>query len=140
MEIKFKHKDEVQIRFSDIDAVNHVNNSIISQYYDLGRIRYFQAALGEDLAWSDVMAVVVYTENNYYSSINQNDKIIVETKLVKFGNKSMEMFQRIVDQRTGVVKSTCKTVLSGYDKQNCCSAIIPNDIKEKFINYENSEF
>src|SRR5574344_1611793 len=107
--ILFKHKVPIQIRFSDIDAVNHVNNSIISQYYDVGRIQYFEAVLGINFKWADVLAVVVYTENNFYSSINQDDNIYVETKLIRFGNKSMEMFQQIVEEQTGKVKSTCKT-------------------------------
>lgn len=137
--ILFKHKVPIQIRFSDIDAVNHVNNSIISQYYDVGRIQYFEAVLGINFKWADVLAVVVYTENNFYSSINQDDNIYVETKLIRFGNKSMEMFQQIVEEQTGKVKSTCKTILAGYDKENHCSAMIPNDIKEKFLNFENNQ-
>ncbi|MDR2834668.1 MAG: thioesterase family protein [Bacteroidales bacterium] len=133
---KFKHKVKIQIRFSDIDAVNHVNNSIISQYYDVGRINYFQEILGEKFDWSDVLAVVVNTENNYYHSINQRDNIFVETKLEKFGLKSMTMFQQIVEENTNIIKSTCKTILAGYDKINHCSAEIPEDFKRKFLEFE----
>lgn len=133
--IEFKHKVAIQIRFSDIDAVNHVNNSIISQYYDVGRIKYFEDILGNNFVWSDVLAVVVYTENNFYSSISQDDKIFVETKLIRFGNKSMEMFQHIVEEN-GDIKSTCKTILAGYDRENHCSVKIPEELKEKFINFE----
>ena len=134
----FKHKIPIQIRFSDIDAVNHVNNSIIAQYYDVGRIKYFETVLGDNFQWSDVLAVIVYTENNYYHSINQNDKIFVETRLEKFGNKSITMFQQIVEENTNVIKSTCKTILAGYDRKNKCSAIIPNELKDKFVKYENN--
>ena len=135
--MSFKHKIPIQIRFSDIDAVNHVNNAIIAQYYDVGRIKYFETVLGDNFQWSDVLAVIVYTENNYYKSINQNDKIFVETRLEKFGNKSITMFQQIVDESTNEIKSTCKTVLAGYDRKNNCSATIPEELKEIFINFEN---
>jgi len=135
--MNFKHKIPIQIRFSDIDAVNHVNNAIISQYYDVGRINYFETVLGENFDWSEVLAVVVYTENNYYQSIGQNDKIVVKTRLEKFGNKSMTMFQQIVDEKTDTIKSTCKTILAGYDRINQCSAVIPDNFKKIFSDFEN---
>ena len=127
----------IQIRFSDIDAVNHVNNAVIAQYYDVGRISFFEAVLGKDFVWTEVLAVVVHTENNFYHSINQNDKIVVETHLVKFGNKSMTMYQEIIEETTNIVKSSSKTILAGYDKINCCSSSIPDDVKQKFLEFEN---
>jgi acyl-CoA thioester hydrolase len=133
-------KTPIQIRFSDIDAVNHVNNAVIAQYYDVGRIAFFEAALGEDFKWTEILAVVVYTENNFYHSINQGDKIYVETHLVKFGNKSMTMFQEIIEEQTGIVKSSCKTILAGYDKINHCSTHIPEDFKQKFITQSTTFF
>jgi acyl-CoA thioester hydrolase len=132
----FKHRVPIQIRFSDIDAVNHVNNSIIAQYYDVGRIKYFETVLGANFNWSEVLAVIVYTENNFYNSINQKDNIIVETRLEKVGNKSITMFQQILEIDTNVIKSTCKTILSGYDTKNKCSTAIPDAIKEKFLIFE----
>ena len=33
----FKHTLPVQLRFNDIDALGHVNNSIYFTFYDLGK-------------------------------------------------------------------------------------------------------
>ena len=38
----FKHTLPVQLRFNDIDALGHVNNSIYFTFYDLGKARYFE--------------------------------------------------------------------------------------------------
>ena len=37
----FKRKTQVQLRFNDIDALGHVNNSVYFQFFDLAKTEYF---------------------------------------------------------------------------------------------------
>ena len=137
-EKKFNHRVPIQIRFSDIDPINHVNNAVILEYYDVGRINYFETVLGKKLNWNELLVVIVHTENDYYESINKEDNIYVETRIEKFGTKSMHTFQRIVDKNTNKIKSTCKTVLAGFDRNNNCSVEIPENFKQMFYEFENN--
>lgn len=131
----YKVSLKVQIRFSDLDALNHVNNSFQSQYYDLGRIDYFEKVMGRELDWSKVVVVIVHTENNFFFPIVQGEEIFVESKLVKFGNRSMTMNQRLVDSK-GVVKGTCRTILAGFNRDTNASAPIEEDFKRRFLEFE----
>lgn len=131
----YKVSLKVQIRFSDLDALNHVNNSFQSQYYDLGRIDYFEKVMGRELDWSKVVVVIVHTENNFFSPIVQGEEIFVESKLVKFGNRSMTMNQRLIDSK-GVVKGTCRTILAGFNRDTSDSAPIEEDFKRRFLEFE----
>lgn len=131
----YKVSLKVQIRFSDLDALNHVNNSFQSQYYDLGRIDYFEKVMGRELDWSKVVVVIVHTENNFFSPIVQGEEIFVESKLVKFGNRSMTMNQRLIDSK-GVVKGTCRTILVGFNRDTNASAPIEEDFKRRFLEFE----
>lgn len=131
----YKVSLKVQIRFSDLDALNHVNNSFQSQYYDLGRIDYFEKVMGRELDWSKVVVVIVHTENNFFSPIVQGEEIFVESKLVKFGNRSMTMNQRLIDSK-GVVKGTCRTILAGFNRDTNASAPIEKDFKRRFLEFE----
>lgn len=131
----YKVSLKVQIRFSDLDALNHVNNSFQSQYYDLGRIDYFEKVMGRELDWSKVVVVIVHTENNFFSPIVQGEEIFVESKFVKFGNRSMIMNQRLIDSK-GVVKGTCRTILAGFNRDTNASAPIEEDFKRRFLEFE----
>ena len=131
----YKVSLKVQIRFSDLDALNHVNNSFQSQYYDLGRIDYFEKVMGRELDWSKVVVVIVHTENNFFSPIVQGEKIFVESKLVKFGNRSMTMNQRLIDSK-GIVKGTCRTILAGFNRDTNASAPIEENFKRRFLEFE----
>ena len=42
----FRYKAEVQVRFRDLDPMNHVNNSVYLTYFEIARIAYFQLLTG----------------------------------------------------------------------------------------------
>ncbi len=135
---KYKFRLRVQLRFSDLDALNHVNNSFQAQYYDLGRINYFETVMGQKLNWGEVLVVIVNTDTNFFAPIVQGEELYVETKLVRFGNRSMITHQRLITAE-GVVKGTCKTVLAGFNRRTNSSAPIDEEFKRRFLEYENAE-
>jgi acyl-CoA thioester hydrolase len=47
--VNFFHITPIQIRFNDIDKLNHVTNSVYQQYFDLGKMDYFNDVLQEQM-------------------------------------------------------------------------------------------
>ena len=132
----FKSKKSVQIRMTDLDPLGHVNNGVYYAYYDIGRLHYL-SQINENIHWETIDKVIVRTECDFMDSILYADDISVETKIIELGNKSLKMLQRIVDNRTGKIKSTCLSVLCGYDKQNNTSKEISEEFREKVSVFEN---
>ena len=131
----FKSKIKIQIRMTDIDPLGHVNNSVFYSYYDVGRLHYF-AQINEDISWEAIEKVIVRTECDFIDAIIFTDDISVETKVTEIGNKSVKMMQRIIDNRTGKIKSTCLSILSGYDKQTNSSKAISKEFRENVAAFE----
>lgn len=119
-----------------MDALSHVNNSFYSQYYDVGRIHYFEKVMQQKLIWTDITVVIVHIEIDFISPILQGDEIYVETKLHSFGEKSMKMHQQIIDKNTSTIKSKCTTILSGFDRNTNTSIKIPQKFKDNFLEFE----
>jgi len=134
--MSFKSKKNIQIRMTDLDPFGHVNNGVIYFYYDLGRLHYLNH-IENNIQWENIDKVIVRTECNFMDSILFTDDISVETKVIEIGNKSIKMMQRIVDNNTEKVKSTCFSILSGYDKQNNTSKEISQELKDKIYAFEN---
>ena len=132
----FKSKLPIQIRMTDIDAFNHVNNGVLSAYFDLGRLHYLKEITGK-LNLQTLDLVLVHTEYDFFASVRFYSKVMVETKVVELGNKSLKMVQQIVDEQDErKCYCTCYSVLSGYDNQHDCSQIIDNQIKDKIRIFE----
>ena len=133
--LTFKSKVDIQIRMTDLDPLGHVNNGVFYSYYDIGRLHYLNQ-LKEETRWETIDKIVVHTECDFMESVIFQDDISVETKVIEIGNKSIKMLQRIVDNNTGRVKSSCLSVMSGYDKQNNTSKVISEEFKRKVESFE----
>lgn len=135
----FKHHFPVQVRMTDLDPVGHVNNGTQLSYYDLGRLNYLETLQNKKIDWNEIDMVVVHINCDFVDSIYFNDKIIVETKVLEIGNKSIKMLQRIVNSETNKIKSTCYSVMAGYDKQNNSSKPISETFKKQVFLFEEKE-
>ena len=129
----FKHKLSLQLRFNDIDMMGHVNNAVIMEFFDYGKMKYFDET-GIYVEKEDITIVIVHYEVDFMGQIFRNDVPEVCTKVSKFGNKSLEVLQHIICN--GEVKAVCKTVMSGYNKRTKTSDVIPKYIKTSITKYE----
>jgi len=131
----FKSKLPIQIRMTDLDPFGHVNNGVYLSYYDIGRFHYL-TLIKENIHWDVLEMVIVRIECDFKEAIHFDDDISVETKMLEIRNRSFKMMQRIVDNHTGNIKSTCIATLCGYDKQNNTSKEIPQDFKDRVLAFE----
>lgn len=131
----FRHRIPIQLRMNDIDFIGHVNNATIMQFFDLGKMHYLRNfGIQMDLQKKSDL-VIVHHEIDFIQQIYFEDEIYVETRTEKFGNKSMHMFQHIIDNN-GIVRVNCKTILSGFDPIQNTSAPIPESFKKMILDFE----
>lgn len=123
------HKTPIQIRFNDVDQMGHVNNTVIMEYFDLGKEAFFSAH-GLSPVKSDFTVIIVHYEVDFMSQIGFHDTVHVETEIERFGTKSLTVMQRVVASDSGTVCATCRTVMSGYRRSTRSSAPIPEEVKE----------
>ncbi|HPW26657.1 MAG TPA: acyl-CoA thioesterase, partial [Tenuifilaceae bacterium] len=79
------HSTPIQIRVNDIDPLNHVNNSVYQQYFDLGKIAYFNRVLGEHLNLETEGLVLANITIDYLKPITLYDSIEVFTRIYEMG-------------------------------------------------------
>ncbi|MDR2937539.1 MAG: acyl-CoA thioesterase [Prevotellaceae bacterium] len=123
----------IQIRFSDIDGMGHVNNSVYWNYFDLGRVEYLQQALGDDFEARDETVVLVHVEADYKIQTKLKDSIAVRTRVVGIGERSIKMRQEVVDTTNGEVRVSSYSVLSGFSKRTQQSVLIKPEWREKMV-------
>ncbi len=133
----FRHILPLQIRFNDIDMMGHVNNAVIMEFFDYGKMKYFEA-VNIRVEKEDTTLIIVHYDVDFLGQILLHDQPEVNTKVFKFGNKSLQILQHITCN--GETKAICKTVMSGYDRLKKTSEIIPESIKSAIRRYEKNHF
>lgn len=92
----YKHGTPIQIRFSDIDRLNHVNNACYLTYFESARVQYFHQLFGGQVDWSKTGFVIARSEINHLKSLHLNDLVYCFSKVIRLGNKSMTVKNAIV--------------------------------------------
>ena len=67
------HKTPVQIRFNDIDQMGHVNNTVIMEYFDLGKEAFFSSK-GLPPEKGDFTVIIVHYEVDFLGDRLQDIK------------------------------------------------------------------
>jgi acyl-CoA thioester hydrolase len=130
----YRHKTPIQIRFKDVDRLGHVNNANHITYFELGRVEYFNALMGDlRIDWDSESLILAKIEMEYKQPILLDDKILVYTWVSRTGTKSFDMACSIVkvidDKETEVAKGLAVIVCFNYKTQQTIA--IPEAWKKK---------
>ena len=105
----------LQIRFSDVDVVGHVNNIVYFAYYDTGKAAFMTELLGRPVTWKEVDTVVANVDCAFIAPIFYGENIEVLTTCVDIHDKSFKLLQMLRNADTCEVKSLCETVMVSFD-------------------------
>jgi len=135
-EHQFIHTAEVQVRFNDVDMMGHVNNAVYQNYFDYGKVKYFNSVLGEDVDWQENGLVLAKITIEYFLPVLLSDSLFIRSKIIRIGNKSLDMIQQIVDSKTDEIKSSGTSVMVGYSFVNKETIFIPINWRKAIVEYE----
>ena len=133
---KFRVSVPIQVRMSDLDPFVHVNNGTQCHYFDIGRSFYLEKVLQNQVDWTTIDLVLVHIELDFAAPVEFHDQLVCESKIVEIGHKSLKMVQQLRDTKTDTVKTTCLSVLSGFDRQTHQSIPIQETYKRLIQEFE----
>ncbi|HYN13116.1 MAG TPA: acyl-CoA thioesterase [Burkholderiales bacterium] len=67
---KLVHVERIPIRWGDMDAMGHVNNTVYFRYMEQARIGWFDALVPQGQAWKSTGIVIVNAACNFRKPIN----------------------------------------------------------------------
>lgn len=132
----YKYKTPIAIRFSDIDAVGHVNNAIYLTYFEEARLKYWKDAIEWD--WNESGVIVGRSEVNYLKPVMLGDTIACYARTTRIGNSSFDInhvLVRVTEQGEEIC-TTGKTVCICYDYKANKSMPIPSAERSRMIGYD----
>jgi acyl-CoA thioester hydrolase len=131
----YKFRLPVQVRFSDVDIMGHVSNTVYQNYFDTGKMDYFDHIL-PDLDYVNIGVVGASIKIDYLLPIYMKYKLSVETRVSVLGNKSFTMDHRLVNMETGDLLSTCTAVIVCFDVKTQKSQTVPDHWRNNILEHE----
>lgn len=127
----------VQVRYGDIDAQAHVNNTRFVAYMEHARMSYLvHLGLWDGASFLDLGLIVADVHVAYKAPIKLWQHIRVGVQVTRMGNKSLDVAYEIQDEASGEVLATGETVMVAYDYRTERSIPIPAVWREKISAFE----
>ena len=118
----------IDVRWRDLDAFNHVNNSVFLTYLEEARLQWL-AGLGGP--WiDDVRApVIAATQVDYRAQIGWPGRIVVELACLRVGTSSLTVGHRIVAADGTTLHSDGHVVLVWIDPRSGRAVPLPDAVR-----------
>ena len=139
-------KVPIQVRWRDLDALGHVNNAVYLTYFELARLGYIRALLGEDaeidprtLLPADFQFILAEVTCHYRSPATLRDRLMATIWVSQVGRKSFVFEYRITDEGTGrLIAEGCSTQV-WYDYAAGESRPVPKEIAIRMERLQEAE-
>jgi thioesterase len=127
----------LQVRFSDLDRLGHVNNSVHQQFFDLGRLHYFEDLLSPRPNWDAAIVIIAHLSIDFLQPIFLESRVAVFTRVLPdIGEKSFIMEQAIATPDRTQIHTIAESVMVGYHARELHSIPLLPSWVEQIKRYE----
>jgi acyl-CoA thioester hydrolase len=122
---------EIQVRFSDLDVMGHVNNAVYLSYFEMARIAYFTPVMGVEWDWQKFGVLLKYNTIEYHRPVLLHDTPKIFIFIETIGTKSFTLGYQL--KVKDLVCTTGSSVMVCYDSEVKKTIVIPEKMKDALI-------
>lgn len=132
---QFYHWTEINVRFRDLDPLNHVNNAVFNTYFEEARIDFIHAIPEFNDSMQDGYSfVLVHLEIDYIQPVILGETLMAGSSVEEFGNSSINGIQAIYDKKSHTLKAVAKTTGVWFNLEKQRPARLPEiPDKERYL-------
>ncbi|MDC2890546.1 acyl-CoA thioesterase [Psychrosphaera algicola] len=110
----------LQPRFSETDALGHINNTVVPVWFETARVPVFEIFNPTQslTKWNLILAKI---EVNYVAQMSYNANVEIRTFVKRIGNSSLTLLQEVWQQDQKVAFGECVLVKFDYGTNQSCA-------------------
>lgn len=130
---------EIPIAWGDMDAFQHVNNTVYFKHFECARISYFEKIdFIEVMNKTGIGPILASTQCRFKMPLTYPDVVTVGARVDAIEKDRFTMKYAIISHKFNKIVALGEGVLVTYDYQNNKKALIPDGIKKSIIDLEKS--
>ena len=140
----FRYTHAIEVRFSDTDAMGHVNNAVYLTYFELARAGYYQAVTGhvfETLAETDRSMIMAHARVEYRAPAFFGETVVVACRAAWVSRSSFALVYRLMasddsPRGAGRLLADGETIQVAYDYASGRATRLDPDLVRQLEAYE----
>ena len=129
---RYKHWAEDYVRFSDLDALRHVNNNAIGEYFENARAVLFMETT-PDWPHRAHIFVLAHISIDYRHELHMPADLRIGSCVTGFGRTSMRMASAIFHNKVGIAYAETVSVL--IEEKSRQPVEIPPELRKVLMKY-----
>jgi acyl-CoA thioester hydrolase len=125
---KLVYVEKIPVRWGDMDAMGHVNNTVYFRYMEQARIGWFESLLPRGEAWRTIGIVIVNASCHFKKPINYPGMVEVKVFAGEPGGSSIDTYYELSLEEELYADGAAKVVFVDAQKQKPLR--IPDDIRK----------
>ena len=119
----------VEVRYSDVDAMNHINNAAYVTFLELARVRLWQARFGFSGSARDIPIIMARVAVDYRKPVGLEEPVEIGVRVKEIGRTSFTLAYRI--EGSGRLAAEAETVQVLYDYRRRRPIPITGELRDK---------
>lgn len=125
---EYPYEIPIEVRFRDLDAMQHVNNAVYVTYFEHGRAAFFRDHF-DVKSISDIDFIVARIEVDYRRPIHLSDTVRLQLRISEVGRTSFAVEYRLL--ASGEVAAEGRSVQVFYDYAKGAKKPVPPGFLDK---------
>jgi acyl-CoA thioester hydrolase len=131
---RLAHVERMPIRWGDMDAMGHINNTVYFRFMEQARISWFNALVPERDAWQSTGIVIANASCNYKRAITYPGVVEIRLYVGAPGGSSVPTFYELRVDDDPVPYADGAAVVVFVDMKAQKAKRIPDDMRERLLN------
>ena len=121
----FRFSHPIEVRYADIDVLQHVNNATYFTYMETARIQYFAKVLGWEGHWAELGVIIAQAACEYKQPLVFGDTVQAYIRASRLGTKSFDFAYVLVREKDEAIAASGSSVQVAYAYNQGTSIAIP---------------
>ena len=126
---------ELPVQWGDMDAAQHVNNTVYLRWMESARIKMFQKMNGGSFDFKRIVPILAWQDCKYIFPVTYPDQVTVALNIIELLEDRVICEGKIYSKRHNRIVAISKTVLMAYDMKELKKKPFPEAWRKSFLDF-----
>jgi acyl-CoA thioester hydrolase len=127
---------EQAVAWGDMDAFQHVNNTVYFRYFENARLEYFRRLGWGTVRGDGVGPIVASIQARFRKPVHYPDTLLIGARIPTLNEDRFTIEHLIVSRRWGAVATEGEATIVTFDYGRQCKAPIPEEVRRRIEEME----
>ncbi len=126
---------ELPVQWGDMDAAQHVNNTVYLRWIESTRIEMFQKMHGGKLDFKKIVPILAWPDCKYIFPVTYPDRVVINLDIIELFEDRVLCEGKIYSKKHKRIVAISKSLLMAYDTEKLKKHPFPEAWRKLFLDF-----